>query len=78
MSEPFYYERIALLALARVGGAEANEEIFVNLEKFPLASLTDAVKLQKLRVIQVAVSRNGRPEEATPMWTQCFLERSSN
>ncbi len=55
---------IALLALARVGGEASNGEIFAKLETFPLAGLPDAVKLQKLRVIQVAVSRNGKPSEA--------------
>lgn len=54
---------IALLALARVGGVEANEDIFAALAKFPLSSLPDSIRLQKLRVIQVAASRNGRPSD---------------
>jgi hypothetical protein len=52
----------ALLALARVGGA-ANEELFTALDEFPLATLSDRLRIQKLRVIQVAVSRNGKPSE---------------
>ena len=56
---------IAMLALARVGGAAANEELFAALNRFPLATLSDPLRLQKLRVIEVAVSRNGKPSEAT-------------
>jgi hypothetical protein len=55
---------IALLALARVGGAAANEELFTALDRFPLTTLSDPLRIQKLRVIEVAVSRNGKPSEA--------------
>jgi hypothetical protein len=55
---------IALLALARVGGAGSNEDLFTALAKFPLATLSDPLRIQKLRVIQVAVSRNGKPSDA--------------
>lgn len=55
---------VALLALARVGGKESNEELFGALARFPLAGLPVAVQLQKLRAIEVAVSRNGKPSEA--------------
>jgi hypothetical protein len=55
---------IALLALARVGGATANEELFTALERFPLTTLSDPLRIQKLRVIEVAVSRNGKPSDA--------------
>lgn len=55
---------VALLALARVGGKESNEELFGALGRFPLAGLPLAVQLQKLRAIEVAVSRNGKPSEA--------------
>ena len=54
----------ALLALARVGGATANDDLFRALEKFPLTSLSDRLKIQKLRVIEVAVSRSGKPSAA--------------
>jgi hypothetical protein len=55
---------VALLALARVGGPEAHAELFTALARFPLATLSDPLRMQKLRVIQVAVSRNGKPSEA--------------
>ncbi len=54
----------AMLALARVGGATANEELFAALDRFPLATLSDPLRIRKLRVIEVAVSRNGRPSDA--------------
>jgi hypothetical protein len=44
---------IAMLALARVGGAAANEELFAALNRFPLATLSDPLRIQKLRVIEV-------------------------
>ena len=55
---------IALLALARVGGPAANEELFAALDRFPLSTLSDPLRIQKLRVIEVAVSRNGKPSDA--------------
>jgi hypothetical protein len=56
---------IALLALARVGGPGANEELFAALNRLPLTTLSDPLRIQKLRVIEVAVSRNGKPSDAT-------------
>jgi hypothetical protein len=56
---------IAMLALARVGGTAANEELFATLHRFPLSTLSDPLRIQKLRVIEVAVSRNGKPSDAT-------------
>jgi hypothetical protein len=53
-----------MLALARVGGPTANEDVFASLSKFPLSTLSDPLRIQKLRVIEVAVSRNGKPSEA--------------
>ena len=55
---------IALLALARVGGPAANEDLFGALARFPLSTLSDPLRIQKLRVIEVAVSRNGKPSSA--------------
>lgn len=55
---------VALLALARTGGAGSNEELFTALAKFPLATLPERLRIQKLRVIEVAVSRNGKPSES--------------
>lgn len=55
----------ALLGLARVGGAATNQALFDALERFPLATLSDPLRIRKLRIIEVAVSRNGRPSAAT-------------
>ena len=55
---------IAMLALARVGGPPANEDVFATLNRFPLSTLSDPLRIQKLRVIEVAVSRNGKPSDA--------------
>jgi putative heme-binding domain-containing protein len=51
----------ALLALARVGAKDDQEVILKALAKFPLDSLPDDLKLDKLRVIEVALARHGRP-----------------
>ncbi len=51
----------ALLALARVGTKEDQEAILKALGKFPFDSLSDELKLDKLRVIEVALARHGRP-----------------
>ncbi len=55
---------IAMLALARVGGQSANEDVFTGLARFPLSTLPDRLRIQKLRAIEVAVSRNGKPSDA--------------
>lgn len=54
----------ALLALARTGGRESSEELFAALDRLPLASLPDEMKIRKLRIYQVALSRNGKPSES--------------
>jgi putative heme-binding domain-containing protein len=51
----------ALLALARLGGAEAQADLYKALAKIPAASLDEQGKLDKLRVIQVSVARHGKP-----------------
>lgn len=51
----------ALLALARVGTKDDEEAILKALAKFPLDSLDEDLKLIKLRVIEVALARQGRP-----------------
>ena len=56
---------IAMLALARVGGPSAHEDLCATLLRFPLSTLSDPLRIQKLRVIEVAVSRNGKPSDAT-------------
>ncbi|EDY21722.1 heme-binding protein [Chthoniobacter flavus Ellin428] len=51
----------ALLALARVGNKDDQEAVLKALAKMPLDSLSDDLKLQKLRVVEVALARQGRP-----------------
>ena len=60
----------ALLSVARLGGASSQGDLFRALAKFPLAKLKDeAQQLEKLRVIEVAISRQGKPaaELAAPL-----------
>ncbi len=51
----------ALLALARLGGKPAQDDCLRALGKWPLASLPERQQLDKLRVIQVSIARNGQP-----------------
>ncbi len=56
----------ALLALARLGGTESQADLYQALAKFPLAALaSEEQQLDKLRVIEVALSRQGKP---SPEW----------
>ncbi len=60
----------ALLSVARLGGASSQGDLFKALARFPLAKLKDeAQQLEKLRVIEVAISRQGKPavELAAPL-----------
>ena len=60
----------ALLSVARLGGASSQSDVFNALAKFPFASLKDdAQRMEKLRVIEVAISRQGKPaaELAAPL-----------
>jgi putative heme-binding domain-containing protein len=52
---------MGLLALARMGTKDDQEAILKALGKYPLDSLDDDLKLVKLRVIEVALARQGRP-----------------
>lgn len=54
----------ALLALARLGSAEMQGELFAALAKFPAASLDESMLLDKLRVVEVSMARHGKPSEA--------------
>ena len=54
----------ALLALARYGDAPAQAELLAALDRFPLASLSPALRLEKLRVLGVCFARHGRPAAA--------------
>jgi putative heme-binding domain-containing protein len=51
----------ALLALARLGGNDAQADVLNALAKIPLASLTKPLQLQKLRVLEVSIARQGKP-----------------
>ena len=50
-----------LLALARLGGKDAQADVFKALSRFPAGKLDEALLLDKLRVIQVSVARHGAP-----------------
>jgi len=55
----------ALLGLARVGGLESQAEVLNGQQKFALGSLsTESLKLDKLRIIEVSLSRHGPPAPA--------------
>ncbi len=51
----------ALLALARCGGEEMQDDLLLALEKFPLTQLSESQLLAKLRVIEVSFARQGLP-----------------
>src|SRR6185295_5507685 len=53
----------ALLALARLGGKESQADVLKALGKWPLDSLSEERKLEKLRVIEVSFARQGRPSD---------------
>ena len=55
----------ALLALARLGGNDAQSDLFKSLSKFPMVSLPHALQMEKLRVIEVSLSRHGKPSDDT-------------
>jgi putative heme-binding domain-containing protein len=52
---------MGLLALARMGTKDDQDLVLKALAKYPLDSLDDDLKLIKLRVIEVALARQGRP-----------------
>lgn len=54
----------ALLAIARLGGKAAQDECLMAIGKWPLASLEERQQLDKLRVLQVSIARNGLPSGA--------------
>lgn len=51
----------ALLALARMGGKETQRELLFALKNFPVGSLSEEQKLEKLRIIQLSFIRQGKP-----------------
>jgi len=53
----------ALLALARVGGPDAQTALLKSLGHFPFESLSEQQKLLKLRALQLSLLRQGRVSE---------------
>jgi putative heme-binding domain-containing protein len=53
----------AFLALARLGGKETQPELLKALGKWPLDTLNEEQKLEKLRVIEVSFARQGHPSD---------------
>lgn len=53
----------ALLALARLGSKETQADLLRALGRFPLDTLNEEQKLEKLRVIEVSLARQGRPSD---------------
>jgi putative heme-binding domain-containing protein len=51
----------ALLALARVGGKDVQPDLLKALSQFSASSLDDPRRLEKLRLIEVTVARQGLP-----------------
>ncbi len=51
----------ALLALARYGGKDIQPELLKALARFPISSLTETQQIEKLRVIEVTIARQGKP-----------------
>ncbi|MCL4787675.1 MAG: c-type cytochrome [Verrucomicrobia bacterium] len=62
----------ALLALARCGGKETQNDLLGAMRNFPLDSLTEGQKLAKLRVIGLSFIRQGRP---SPEMTALAIEK---
>ena len=54
---------MGLLAASRVGDPALQPRVLEMLKEFPLATLSDELKLLKLRVLEVTFARSGRPGE---------------
>jgi putative heme-binding domain-containing protein len=65
----------ALLALARVGGKETQHDLLFALKNFPVASLDESQKLEKLRIIEVSFARQGKPDPEIGMFASDRLSR---
>jgi putative heme-binding domain-containing protein len=55
----------SLLALARIGGKNEQGALFKALSRFSMSSLSEQQQLEKLRVIEVSISRQGKPDPQT-------------
>jgi putative heme-binding domain-containing protein len=52
----------ALLALARLGGPDVQADIVKSLGQLSISSLSEEQQLDKLRVLEVSISRQGKPQ----------------
>lgn len=52
----------ALLALARVGAKETQPDLLKALAKFPMSALDENQQMEKVRVLEVSLYRQGKPE----------------
>lgn len=77
----------ALLALARLGGQDAQADLLKALARFPISSLPQELQLDKLRVIEVSICRQGKPtgaparsivDELDPMYPANVANRPLN
>ena len=50
----------SLLALARLGGTEAQADVINGVSKFPFASLNEWQQFEKLRLVEVSIARQGK------------------
>jgi putative heme-binding domain-containing protein len=59
----------ALLALARLGGHDDQPDLLKALSKLPISSLSSVQQLEKVRVVEVSISRQGKPDtqSASPL-----------
>jgi len=54
---------VALLSVARLGGQAAQADLFKSLAKIQISALDEEHQLDKLRVIEVSIARNGKPSD---------------
>jgi putative heme-binding domain-containing protein len=64
----------ALLALARIGGKESQDDCLKVLDRFPLAQITENQQLEQLRLMQVSFARHGKP---SPVVVKSAIEKLS-
>ncbi len=68
----------ALLALARLGGADVQPAVLEALGRIPFAGLTEDQRLAKVRVIEVSVARHGAPADASKTMAELNAAFPSN
>jgi putative heme-binding domain-containing protein len=65
----------ALLALARLGSNADQPELLKSLSRFPMSALSEPQQLEKLRVLEVSISRHGKPDSAEASAVAAELDR---